>query len=136
MNIPRRYTLASFLLLVTGVAILFGYVSWRKQRMLSAADRFNRANNTVIQLTDSWLWPVPETDSMVIAFTKSASGQLGARGQDLSVEEAKVHYADFAACLRSIGVSEVSPGIIREKTEKGATFFVIETFSGVEELAK
>ena len=136
MNIPRRYTLASFLLLVTGVAILFGYVSWRKQRMLSAADRFNRANNTVIQLTDSWLWPVPESDSMVIAFTKSASGQLGARGQDLSVEEAKVHYADYSACLRSIGVSEVSPGIIREKTEKGATYFVIATFSGIEELAK
>ncbi len=136
MNIPRRYTLASFLLLVTVVAVLFGYVSWRKQRMLSAADRFNRANNTVIQLTDSWLWPVPESDSMVIAFTKSASGQLGVQGQQLSVEEAKTHYADFAACLRSIDVSEVSPGIIREKTEKGATYIVIETFSGIEELAK
>jgi hypothetical protein len=136
MNIPRRYTLATFMLLVTVVAILLGYVSWRKQRMLSAADRFNRANNTVIQLTDSWLWPVPESDSMVIAFTKSATGQLGVHGQQLSVEEAKAHYADFAACLRSIGVKEVSPGIIREKTEKGATFFVIETFNGMEELAK
>jgi hypothetical protein len=59
MNIPRRFTLATFMLLVTVVAILFGYAGWRKQFMLSEVGRFNRANNTVIKLTDSWLWPVP-----------------------------------------------------------------------------
>lgn len=136
MNIPRRFTLATFMLLVTAVAILFGYAGWRKQFMLSEVGRFNRANNTVIELTDSWLWPVPVDDSMVIAFTKSGSGQLNIRGQNLSVEEAKAHYADFSDCLRSIGVSEVCPGIIREKNANGVTVLEIATFSGIEELAK
>jgi hypothetical protein len=136
MNIPRRFTLATFMLLVTVVAILFGYAGWRKQFMLSEVGRFNRANNTVIKLTDSWLWPVPTDDSMVIAFTKSGSGQLNIRGQNLSVEEAKAHYADFSDCLRSIGVSEVCPGIIRQKKANGVTVFEIATFSDIEELAK
>jgi hypothetical protein len=136
MNIPRRFTLATFMLLVTAVAILFGYAGWRKQFMRSEVGRFNRANNTVIKLTDSWLWPVTTDDSMVIAFTKSGSGQLNIRGQNLSVEEAKAHYADFSDCLRSIGVSEVCPGILREVNENGFTKSVIETFSGIEELAK
>ena len=136
MNIPRRFTLATFMLLVTAVAILFGYAGWRKQFMLSEVGRFNRANNTVIELTDSWLWPVPVDDSMVIAFTKSGSGQLDIRGQKLSVEEAEALYADFSDCLRSIGVNEVCPGIIRLRTANGITVTVIDTFSGIEELAK
>jgi hypothetical protein len=136
MNIPRRFTLATFMLLVTAVAILFGYAGWRKQFMLSEVGRFNRANNTVIELTGSWLWPVPTDDSMVIAFTKNGSGQLNVRGQNLSVEEARVHYTDFSDCLRSIGVSEVCPGIIREKHANGVTVSEIATFSDIEELAK
>ena len=124
------------MLLVTAVAILFGYAGWRKQFMLSEVGRFNRANNTVIELTDSWLWPVPVDDSMVIAFTKSGSGQLNIRGQNLSVEEAKAHYADYSDCLRSIGVSEACPGILREVNENGFTKYAIDMFSGIEELAK
>lgn len=133
MRIPRRFTLGAFMLLITAVAVTFGYAAWRKRQLLAEVAALNDENMSVVKVSESWFWPTP-SDSVVVTWRKDNDGNIFDGTTPVSLEEAKVRYAELNRRLHAIGVREVRAGLICEKEENGQTVVWIQSYDDLNHL--
>jgi len=134
MRIPRRFTLGAFMLVITAVAVTFGYASWRKRNLLAEVAALNEENMSVVKVSDSWFWPTP-SDSVVVTWRRDNDGNIFDGETSVALEEAKVSYAELSRRLRAIGVREVRAGFIREKEVNGQTVLYVQSYDNLDSLA-
>ncbi|MBA4104664.1 MAG: hypothetical protein C0485_02820 [Pirellula sp.] len=134
MRIPRRFTLGAFMLLITAVAVTFGYAAWRKQNLLAEVAALNDENMSVVKVTDSWFWPVP-SEEVTVTWRKDNDGNFFDENTPVSLEEAKASYAELSRRLHAIGVREVRAGFEREKQENGQTIVWIQSYDNLDHVA-
>jgi hypothetical protein len=119
---PRRFTLAALMLLITAVAVVFGYAAWRKRTLLAEVAQLQESTSS-IQVSDSWFWPIVE-GRVTITWRRDDKGNIFDGETPLS----KARYAEMDRRLRYIGVRDVYFGFVNEKEEQGKTILYIETY--------
>jgi hypothetical protein len=118
MKLPRRFTLSVLLLVITAVAMLFGYAGWRKRQLVSEVAKLRQDGMTRISVSDDWFWPVPLSDG-IVSFDKDKNGRFLADGKVLAQEELITRYAHFEGRLKALGVSPVTLELMVEKEMSG-----------------
>ena len=112
MMFPSRFTLSGLFLLVTAIAVVFGYAQWRRQwlkaeiqELCSESDPLLNSRK-LLAIDDDWFWPtVPDAVSAVVR--KERHGQYFADGRTITSAEAKEYLSNKADRLRAIGVKKV-----------------------------
>ena len=133
MRIPRRFTLGAFMLVITAVAVTFGYAAWRKRHLLTEVAALNDESMSVVKVSESWFWPTP-SDSVVVTWRKDNDGNIFDGETPITLEEAKIRYAELSRRLHAIGVHEVRAGFMREKQENGQTVVWTQSYDDLDHL--
>jgi hypothetical protein len=124
MKLPKRFTLTALFLLVTAMAVIFGYAQWRRQRLIAEVKSLVSEIDSArpLQVYDNWFWPtVPE---QVVVMIRKDGDQFVAKEQKLSLAEAMEYLESKGDRLRAIGVRKVSYGVVIRRPQGSVTVFM------------
>ena len=132
---PRRFTLAALMLLITGVAVVFGYAAWRKRNLLKEVAELKQSTTSVIEVSDGWFWP-PVREPVMLTLRQDGAGAIFDGDSAIEVDELKARYSEFSRRLNAIGVRDVHLGFVREKDVQGKTVLEIKAYESFDQYAK
>jgi hypothetical protein len=118
MAVPRRFALSTLLIAMLAVALVLGFLTWRKNTLKAEVATINRERIAHLTLTDNFIWPRIKSEASLF-LKKDNKGVLYLSEKPASLDTVIAKFQETEKRIRELGVKQVTILFAEEELHKG-----------------